>query len=175
MTLQLLLVLPLMILGTLAVLQFALTSVVEGGVRSAARAGADVASRGGGMPEVLAAIESVLATHGVNVPVQSGPARGNLLVLLESPERPEVGIAGNPAIQATPSGPRLRRGEVRVTVCIQLTGGPGDPVPNWLRFAGFSLQGYQVLSSSLAVRETAREAALVSQRVEFHPPERAAG
>lgn len=160
-SIHLLLILPLMLMGTLAVLQFALITVVESGVQSAARAGADVASRGGRMPQILAAIESVLATHGVEVPESAGPARGNLLVVVELPELDDPLIAGNPTIEMTPTGPTLRSGELRVTICVRLNGGQEDPVPNWLRFVGFSMEGHQVLSSALAVRETARGAALV--------------
>lgn len=162
-SIHLLLILPLMLLGVLAVLQFALISVVESGVQSAARTAADVASRGGGIPQILASIDSVLSTHGIDVPDTAGPARGNVLVVVEAPERPDPIIAGNPTIEVTPTGPALRSGELRVTICVRLSGGSNDPVPNWLRFVGFSMEGQKVLSSALAVRETARGAALVTR------------
>lgn len=162
-TLHLLLVLPLILAVTLGVLQFALLSVVEGAIHSAARSGAEVAERGGGPTEVLASIRSALAAHGIDVPLSPVTTDGNLLIVIELPDDTTT-VVGNPLISATPGGPELRAGELRVTVCVQLTGGPADPVPNWLRFIGFSQAGMKLSSSALGVRESDRSSALVSER-----------
>ncbi len=116
-TLEVVLVLPILLLVSLAVFQFGILVLVQQSVTHAATVSAREAGKGANVVEVAAAVETVLRPHCLTV----GPG---VAVVLEDPlALPPVQKRGvltcNP-----PAAPPPRADEVRTTVCVNLTQKP---------------------------------------------------
>jgi Flp pilus assembly protein TadG len=116
-TLEVILVLPILLIVFLAALQFGILMVVQQAVAHAATVGAREAAKGADIDEVACVVNQMLSPHALTVPC-------NASVVLEDP-------AGTPTQQRRgsttcnpPPGPTLDSDEVRVTVCVDATGRP---------------------------------------------------
>lgn len=156
-TLEFLLAFPVLVIGTLAVIEFGLLLIVEHTVTAAAIEGARHAALSGGTTSHAAErVRSVLAVHGLDFDSQAPAASGagDARVVIESDDPALAGERGNTDIAAIPAGPPLSPGQVRVTVCVPATNpATSRPVPDWLAAVGFSIAGRTITVSTLADRE----------------------
>lgn len=144
-TLEVALILPLLVLLTIATIQFAVFTTVEQAVVHAATAAAREAAKGASVAELVCVVETVLEPHGVSI--------GNgASVRLEDPQAEPVSVQQGsfpcePA--ATPAAPVS--GEVRVTVSIDMG---KKPFLNALKYIGIDHRGQPFSISSLAKKST---------------------
>lgn len=145
--LELILALPVMLIASLAVLEFGILVLVQQAVTTAATEGAREAAKGATCTEVGEVVEAFLAAH--NLDISGG---GSVKVVCESKAGgvTTTASAGNASLDCSPPGFGLNNGEVRVTVCVEVTDGNDKPVPDWLSVFGFSLAGATFEVSSLA-------------------------
>lgn len=145
--LELLIVVPILFIGTLAVFEFALLGVAMQMVAHAADEGARTSALiGGNDTLVLNRIETILDVQGIAV------APGEAAVRIE-----DSGVTsdyGNTGIIFAPriNGPAPVVGDVRVTVLVPLLIANNRPVPNWLASFGFDW-GDLVIHASAMTRE----------------------
>lgn len=158
--LQFTLLLPILLLLTIAVIQFSILGAVEGTIQSAAVEGAEEAALGENLHRIAQVVNRLLASQNLEVTPE-----GNVLILVETVDpitgRVYIATVGNSSLAdvCVPQGPSLLPHEVRVTVCAQITDSQG-PVPDWLAFFGISLEGQLIKASSLKVSEQSLAAAL---------------
>jgi len=146
-SLQVVFLLPLLILFTIAIVQFGILLVAKQTLVAASTKGVRTAARGGELKDVQRTVARVLGTNRMDI-----SRDGDVVILLEQHgHRPQV--AGNQNIECRPQGPELRRGEVRVTVCLRQGGRAGRHLPNWLGSVGLHLSPSHLRCSSLAVAE----------------------
>ncbi len=149
-TLELILVLPILLIITFAIVQFSITMLVEQAVSHAATVGAREAAKGADSEELACVIRAVLAPHGITI----GDCAS---VTLEDP------LATNPVVTegTFPCGacaePVLEDGAIRVTVCVDMT---KKPFLNPLRyFLGCNSDGCGAMrASAVAHREFSDDA-----------------
>lgn len=144
-TLEVALILPLLVLLTIATIQFAVFTTVEQAVVHAATVAAREAAKGASVDELVRVVETVLAPHGVAIGDSAS-------VRLEDPQVPSgAGQRGSfpcePA--AVPSAPAS--GEVRVTVSLDMG---KKPFLNALKYIGIDHSGQPLSISSLAKKST---------------------
>lgn len=145
---------PLLVIAVIAALEFGIWLLVYQAVVSAAGDGAREAAKGlpiSGANSVATVVNNVLAVHSVTI--DATPASGGDIVLEDPAAAPAVqnlnaGINCDP-----PSGPTLGAGEVRVTVCVIVSNGADQPVPNWLTTFGFSTAGRTIVATAYARKE----------------------
>jgi hypothetical protein len=96
-------------------------------------------------------VNQFLAVHSIGVTPLS--TTGN--IVLEDGDTGTTTINGNPC--TPPAMPTVGSGEVRVTVCVELTyppvAGETPPVPDALATLGFTLNGRHLQSSTLVKKE----------------------
>ncbi|NMC20585.1 MAG: pilus assembly protein [Thermogutta sp.] len=142
-TLEAVLILPVLVLTFLAVIQFGILMLVEQTVVHAATVAAREAAKGADVEAAVLAAHSVLGLHGLSV----GPA---MTLVLEDP------LADTPAqvrgdLPCDISGlPALTAGEVRVTLCVSLS---HRPFLNGLRYWAVDFTGRKFTVSAVADRE----------------------
>jgi|GEM_PF-3564013 len=112
-TVEFILCFPLVLMVTLATVQFGMRMLAEQALATAAIAGAREAAAGGTAEEVAVAVGKVLAAHRLNQPAQQ-----NVRVLVESPGGQTVSV-GNEEIPLVANPSALESGEVRVTVALR--------------------------------------------------------
>lgn len=141
---QLALFLPLLIIFTIAVVQFGLCLVAKQTVANSAAEGVQTAARGGDLDDITRTVARGLGTDGI--PIRKD---GDVAILVERHgKQPE--IAGNAAVSCCPFGPDLQPGEVRVTVCVRRGGSTNNSIPSWL---GDNFSPRRLQFSSLAAIE----------------------
>jgi len=126
-TLEFILVLPLLVVTLFAVAQFTVALLVRQAVTQAAIVGAREAGKGEGIDEVVRAVEGVLqGSHGIEVDADSGV---RVLLQVEAPDaRPATSEFGDASVTLVPPAAPAD-GEVRVTVAIDMG---RRPMYNWL-------------------------------------------
>lgn len=162
-SLEFLLVFPVVFFATLAVFQFGLialviqtstNAVIEGARKAAAHFSTD-ASEVTIANEVATEMNKYLNVNGLKI-----GNRGTAQIRMErgatSPET--VGTLPGGFTMDAASGPAVQPSEVRVTLCFPLvvsTGAssPEHPIPDWLKWIGFSLASKKFQMSSRAVLE----------------------
>ena len=142
-TLEVVLVLPILLLTLVAGIQFGTTMIVEQAVTHAATVGAREAGKGADVDQVVSAVETMLVPHGIHI----GPYAGVVLEDLEA--SPPVQQRGLPAC-APPSTPTLNSTQVRVTVCVDLS---SKPFLNAMRFIGVDSRGKRFSVSAVVGKE----------------------
>jgi len=140
-TLEVALILPILVLLTIATIQFAVFTTVEQAVVHAATVAAREAAKGASVSELECVVETVLAPHGVAIGEHAS-------IRLEDPEASpssaQVGtLPCTPA--ASPAAPAS--GEVRVTGSVDMG---VKPFLNALKYIGIDYTGKQFSVSSLA-------------------------
>jgi hypothetical protein len=124
-------ILPMLVIATVVILQFAVAVVVKQAVSHAATVAAREAGKGADMEELVDAVDTVLRIHGITV----GP---HASVVLEDPEASEP-VQQRGDVDCPPlAEPSLDPDEVRVTVCVELCGPPllGALCPFGITFVG---------------------------------------
>ncbi|WP_460164954.1 TadE/TadG family type IV pilus assembly protein [Thermostilla marina] len=141
-TLQMVLILPILLLVSLAILQFGILMTVEQSVTHAATVAAREAAKGADAEAVAASVEEVLSLHGLTI----GDA---LSVVIEDPSASDPVVSrGNLACE--PPNTDLDAGLVRATVCVELS---RRPFLNALRCFAVDFTGRRFTVSAVAPRE----------------------
>lgn len=152
--LEFILAFPLILIISLAIVQFGFFALLQQtvtvatieGSRHAAQAGSTTGSVGN-------LIQQYVAINSLNLVVTSPatPGSGNVLVTIETgPPASSTVTIGNSDIPCTPVGPAPANAEVKVTVCTNLTDTNGEtPIPNLLSSFGFTLSGKQLEISAM--------------------------
>ena len=151
-TLEVVFVLPILLLASIATIQFGVAMVVAQAVSHAATVGAreagkmaDTVAPGVDMDELEKVIEAVLAPHGITIGAHAS-------FVLEDP------TAAVPVDQrgtlpcGHPTTPTVHPSEVRVTVCVDLS---KRPFLNCLKSVGVDFTGKRFSATSLVKKETA--------------------
>ena len=142
-TLEFILVFPILLILLLASIQFGQMILVEQAVSHAATVGAREAGKWATMAEVVDSVNQVLATRGIEIGQEAS-------VVVEDPELiPAVRQAGEPAC-IPPSPPDLVPGDIRVSVCVDAA---SQPLCNLLRCFGFDMTGRHFECSSFVRKE----------------------
>ena len=140
-TFESILVLFILIIATLAALQFGLALVVKQAVSHAATVAAREAAKGADADELVEVVEKVLAGHQIEI----GPDA--TLVRQHGGLPPEV----RGSLDCAPlNEPPLDSDEVRVSLCVSLT---APPFLNILRNYGLDFTGRTFMTSSVATDE----------------------
>lgn len=151
--LELILVMPILFIATLAIFEFGLLLLYQEAVTSAAVEGAREAAKTTDDTEVAGVIQSFLAIHQVifdTTNISNGG--GDAYVLIE--RGLTTGERGNLNYAAAAYGPNpLSANEVRVTISTPLVVANDQPVPNWLHYFGFDLGNSRMQISSLTLAE----------------------
>ena len=142
-TLELVLVLPILMLVTIGVFQFAVLMLVQQAVTHAATVGAREAGKGADVEELVDVVEAILAPHDIKI----GP---HASVTLEDPTATSPVEQRGSLACPPPSTPSLDSDEVRVTVCLDLT---SKPLLNALKSNGIDLMGKRFRISSVVKKE----------------------
>ena len=142
-TLQIVLVLPILVIATIAVIQIGFLITLKQAVHHAATAGAREAAKGGDINHVECVVNSILRTHALMV----GECAS---VLLEDVALSATPFQAGTAYCDPPATPVLDGKEVRVTVCIDLS---KQPLANALSAVGICGSGKGFRASSVAQKE----------------------
>lgn len=156
-TLEAVLILPVLILTFLAVLQFGILMLVEQTIVHAATVAAREAAKGADVEAVVLSAQSVLSLHGLSV----GPA---MTLVLEDPlSNDPVQVRGD--LPCDIGGlPTLEPGEIRVTLCVSLS---HRPFLNALRHWAIDFTGRKFTVSAVAEREFDGQA-MITPRPDCH-------
>jgi Flp pilus assembly protein TadG len=151
--LEVVLALPILLVATIAVFEFGIvmltqqtitTSAVEG-VREAVK---DAATLNG----IAARVQEFVAVHNLTFSTTGTNAADDVRVVVEDGSG-GAGIAGdrgNTTLNCSASGGALTATQARVTVCVRMTNGSNQPVPDWLSTFGFPLSGRTFEVSAIA-------------------------
>jgi hypothetical protein len=145
-TLELILVLPILVIATLAIFQFGMLAAAQQGVTHAAITGAREAAKRTDIVTVRDTVDAILTPY--DIAISNAPGSGTK-VMLEDGLNPPVEY-GDPLLDCYANGPALVAGEVRVTVCILTS---VAKVPDALSTFGFSLAGRRFEISSVTRKE----------------------
>jgi hypothetical protein len=140
-TFESILVLFILIVATLAAIQFGLALVVKQAVSHAATVAAREAAKGADADELVPIVERVLAGHRILI--------GDDATLVREEGGLPAEIRGSHACPL-PAQSVLDGDEVRVTLCVSLA---ARPFLNLLHNYGLDFQGHSFVISSLATRE----------------------
>jgi Flp pilus assembly protein TadG len=153
--LQLLVVLPLLLITTLACFEFGMVFMVDQALLTAATQGARIAAKGGGMTNVVAAVNQTLSVYGIQI--QSSSSDANIVL-----EKAGSSTVNYTSVSCTPAGPTLQTtpAETRVTVCLAYRAAAsnsawlaGRSIPDWLQVYGFSWGSTQFRVSALCLTD----------------------
>lgn len=146
-SLEALVAIPVLLMATLAVAQFAVTLLVEQAIVAAVTTAAREGTKGANLTQTAALVAQYVGGYGVSL-----ASDGNARLIRETGTAGGTVVeeAGNPNLTCTPTGPVLDAGELRVTLCVRMTDATQHPVPNWLQSFGVSLTGRTFHASSLA-------------------------
>jgi hypothetical protein len=139
-TLELIMVVPIILIATIAAFQFGLALVVKQSVVHAATVAAREAGKGADADELEVVVEEVLAAHGITI----GSEASLVLETFGSSEMRGT-LACDP-----PMSPSLGVDDVRVTVCVDLG---GSAFFNPLVAYGIDFTGKTFTASSLVKKE----------------------
>tara|TARA_R110000868_G_C10971950_1_gene770143 strand:+ start:3821 stop:4384 length:564 start_codon:yes stop_codon:yes gene_type:complete len=152
--LEFILAFPIILIISLAVIQFGFFALLQQTVTIATIEGSRKAAQVGSTTDSVGnLIQQYVALNSLDLQVVS-PATsntGNVLVTIETGPAPVTTVTiGNSDIPCTPVGPAPGIGEVKVTVCMNLTDSNGtSPIPNLLSSFGFTLSGKQIEISAM--------------------------
>ncbi|WP_417383172.1 TadE/TadG family type IV pilus assembly protein [Gimesia sp.] len=152
--LEFILAFPIILIMTLAIMEFSLYSMLQQTITTATVEGArESATYGSTTNSVGNLIHQYLAINSLNLDVNQQPASpgaGNVLVIIQKSTNPTETM-GNSNINGSPVGPTPSATETKVTVCVNLTDSSGSsPLPDLLSSFGFSLTGKRFEISALA-------------------------
>jgi Flp pilus assembly protein TadG len=156
--LELVLVMPILFMTTIAIFQFGILMLYHTAVTSAAVEGAREFAKPGATPDnVSIYIQNFLAIHGVSFNTTTTTAgSGDAYVRLETSDTSTTTTTerGNVDLAVNAVGPNsFYANEVRVTVCSKLVAAKDRPVPNWLKYIGLDLSARHIRVSSSTLRE----------------------
>ena len=152
--LEFILAFPIILILTLAIIEFSLFAMLQQTITTATVEGArESATFGSTTNSVGNLIQQYLAINSLDLDVNQQPAGsgfGNVLVTIQKSTNPTVTM-GNSDINCSPVGPTPTATETKVTVCVNLTDSNGtSPLPDLLSSFGFSLTGKRFEISALA-------------------------
>ena len=142
-TLEAVLVLPILLLATLAVFQFGVLMLIEQTITHAVTVAAREAGKGADIDATALSVNAVLGLHGLSV----GP--GATLILEDSLSTPAVQVRGTFPCPV-PSTPSVPPGMLKATLCVDLT---QKPFFNLLATCGLDFTGRKFTVSAMAHRE----------------------
>ena len=150
--LQLVVVLPILLIATLACFEFGMVFMIDQALLTAATQGARIAAKGGSMTNVVAAVNQTMSVYGIQIQ----PSTSDANVVLEEAGQSTVNYTSVPC---TPHGPALQSSpaETRVTVCLAYRAAASGSawsrgsIPNWLQIFGFSWGSAQFRVSALCL------------------------
>lgn len=156
--LELVLVMPILFMATIAIFQFGILMLYHTAVTSAAVEGArEYAKPGATATNVADYIQNMLAIHRVQFNTMTTTAGvGDVYVLFELSNTMATTTEerGNTDLAVSAVGPiTFSPNEVRVTVCSKLVSANDRPVPNWLRYIGLDLAPRHIRITSSTLRE----------------------
>lgn len=156
--LELVVVMPILFMATIAIFQFGIMMLYHTAVTSAAVEGAREYAKPGATPTNVADnIQSILAIHQVQFNTTTTVAGfGDAYVLFELSDTMSTTTdeRGNSDLAVSAVGPpTFSANEARVTVCSKLVSDNDRPVPNWLKYIGLDLSARHIRVSSSALRE----------------------
>jgi TadE-like protein len=146
-SLQVIFILPILILFTIAVVQYGAWLVTKQTIAASCAKAARTAARGGELRDVKRTVAKVLATNKMGV-----SDNGDVAIVVERYGKPSE-TAGNPQVTCRRCGPEVQPGEVRVTVCVRRGRFAGRRIPNWLGVLDRWFTPRQLQCSSLAAVE----------------------
>lgn len=151
-TLELILVLPVLVVMLVALVEYTTLMVLQSTVTHAATVGAREAGK---MPDIDEVVEAVQAVLGANCIVVSAEPGSGTKVILEDGASPLTGTGlitqfGDPDMDCELPANPVALDEVRVTVCVEMH---ATPVCDALGAFGFSLSGKRFEVSSLVKKE----------------------
>lgn len=150
-TLEAILALPVLVIATVAVLEFGIALLVQQAVVDAAIEGAFEAAKEGSNTSLAAReVRRQLAVHNLTFNTAATNATDDVRVVVENGFLGTTEQRGNITLACFADGSAPDATQVRVTVCVLMTDGNNHPVPNWLAFAGFSLTGRRFEASATA-------------------------
>jgi len=152
--LQLLVVLPLLLIATLACFEFGMVFMIDQALLTAATQGARIAAKGGSMTNVVAAVNQTMSVYGVQI--QSSSSDANIVL-----EKAGSSTVNYTSVSCTPAGPTLQTSpaEVRVTVCVAYRAAASGSawsrgsIPDWLQIYGFTWGSTQFRVSALCLTD----------------------
>lgn len=153
--LELVLVLPILFIATIAMFEFGILMLYQSTVTSAAIEGAREAAKSTSDTDVAVVVQNFLSHHNVTFDT-TGPnalvGGGNAFVLIE--RGGTAATRGDSTLTSNAIGPVvLTSDEIRVTVNARLVVANDKPVPNWLNTVGLNLSLRTMKVSSLALQE----------------------
>jgi hypothetical protein len=130
-TVEALFIIPIILLITIAIIEFGILLSIQHSVVLSAMKGAREAGKGADIDDLVVIVNEKLAPHNLAVGT-------SVAVRLEDLAASTDVQQGDPACNPLPSTPGLQAGDVRVTVCVNTT---SLPLMNQLNDFGFSLAG----------------------------------
>ncbi|QDT90476.1 TadE/TadG family type IV pilus assembly protein [Gimesia algae] len=149
--LEFILAFPLILILSLAIIQFGFFALLQQTVTVATIEGSrEAAQVGASTDSVGNLIKQYVALNSLDLILTSPAASGSGNVLVTIQTGPSTVTIGNSDIPCTPVGPDPTASEVKVTVCTNLTDPSGDtPIPDLLSSFGFTLSGKQLEISAM--------------------------
>ena len=145
--LEAILAVPVLLIGTVAAIEFGIMMNVQQTVTIAATEGARHAAKGGDVNAVYTKVQEYLTVYNLDF-----GGTGDVRVVRE--DSGSTTSAGDTSIGYTAKGPgTLNSSEVRVTVCVDMSNANNQPVPNWLGSFGFSTANDTFEVSAMAQTE----------------------
>lgn len=159
--LEFILAFPIILMLSLAIIEFGFYALVQQTVTVATIEGARKAAQvGATIDDVGDLIQEIVAVNSLTLTVApASPGSGDVLVMIDDGSDVLDGSLGNSDIPCSPDGPGPSDGstwptEIKVTVCVNLTDTNGTfPVPDLLSSFGFSFSGKQLEISAMTVLE----------------------
>ncbi len=146
-SLQVVFVLPILVITTIAVVQFGMQVVARETISASATSGARAAARGGDVREVTNAVANALATDKIGT-----SERGHTVIVTEVyGEKPKR--TGNTNVECRLPRMKLKPREVRVTVSVRGGRRGSVRIPNWFGALGRPLSPRRIQSSALLTVE----------------------
>ena len=152
--LEFILAFPIILILSLAIIQFGFFSLLQQTITAAAIEGSrEAAQIGSTSDSVGTLIQNYVAINSLNfVVAPAAPGAGDVLVVIQEGGVLPINTTslGNSDIPCTPVGPDPDISEVKVTICLNLTDTNGTfPLPNLLSSFGYTLSGKQLEISSM--------------------------
>lgn len=142
-TLEAILILPVLLIASLAVFQFGVLMVVEQAITHAVTVAVREAGKGADVDATAVAVDAVLGLHGLKV----GP--GVQLILEDALSTPTIQSRGA-SLCPVPTSPSVPAGLIKVTLCVSLA---QKPFFNLLAACGVDFSGRVFTVSAVGQRE----------------------
>jgi hypothetical protein len=142
-TLEILLVLPILLLATFAIFQFGIALLIKQSVVHAATVAAREAGKAADADELVFVVDAILENHGLAIGEDAS-------LVLEDPESVTPVETRGDLPCSPPDNPALEDDEVRVTVCVSM-GSP--PFLNALKYYGADFSNRRISISSVVRKE----------------------